>query len=220
MKVAIFDFDGTIYKHETYTLMMDHVKHHPTYQDEYKSFYFSIVPPFLAYKLRLYPEAKMKLNLTQKYLNLFAGKTITEVEQYFGEIAEKMDGEFNRLVIERMKRHRDNGDYVMVVSGAYQPLLEKVLQNFPVDKIIGTEIPVQGEYIAPEKPIDHIQSERKTDMILKTLKDKVVDWQNSYAYGDSTADLPVLDMVGNPIAVCPDPSLQKIANDKKWTVIC
>lgn len=220
MKVAIFDFDGTIYKHETYTLMMDHAKHHPRYQEKYKSFYYSIVPPYLGYKARIYPEAKMKLNLTQKYLHLFDGKTIDEVETYFGEIAEKMNGDFNRLALERLKQHHENGDYVMVVSGAFQTLLETVLADLPIDHIIGTEIPVQGNYIDPETEIDHVQSERKTELILETLKDKVIDWQNSYAYGDSTADLPVLEMVGNPVAVCPDVKLQSIANRKDWTVIC
>lgn len=220
MKVAIFDFDGTIYKHETYTLMMDHAKHHPTYQHKYKSFYYSIVPPYLGYKARLYPEAKMKLDLTQKYLNMFVGNTIDEVEAYFGEIAEKMNGEFNRLVLERLKWHEANGHYVMVVSGAFQTLLETVLANLPVDCIIGTKIPVQDNYINPEEPIDHVQAERKSELILETLKDRVIDWKNSYAYGDSTADLAVLEMVGNPVAVCPDVKLQDIANRKDWTVIC
>lgn len=220
MKVAIFDFDGTIYKYETYTLMMDHMKHHPTYQAKYKPYYYSIIPPYLGYKLRFYPEAKMKLNLTQKYLNIFDGRTITEVESYFGEIAEKMNGQFNRLVIERMKQHRDKGDYVMVVSGAFQPLLEFVLQDLPIDEIIGTEIPVKQNYIDPKTPIDHVQSERKSELILETLKDKVIDWKDSYAYGDSAADLPVLEMVGNPVAVCPDADLQDIAHQKDWTVIC
>lgn len=220
MKVAIFDFDGTIYKHETYTLMMDHVKHHPIYGTMYKTFYSSIVPPYLGYKLRVYPEAKMKFSLTQKYLNIFAGKTIDEVEEYFGEIAEKMTGDFNPLVIERMKQHKQNGDYIMVVSGAYQPLLEMALAGLPVDKIIGTEIPVQDNYINPETSIDHVQAERKSELILESLQDKTIDWDCSYAYGDSTADLPVLEMVGHPVAVCPDVALQDIVNKKDWTIVC
>lgn len=220
MKVAIFDFDGTIYKHETYTLMMDHAKHHPIYREKYKSFYYSIIPPYLGYKVRLYPEAKMKLDLTQKYLNIFEGQPIQEVESYFAEIAKKMNGDFNRLVLERVKQHHENGDYIMVVSGAFQTLLETVLADLPIDHIIGTAIPIENNYVNPKITIDHVQAERKSELILETLKDKVIDWKNSYAYGDSTADLPVLEMVGNPVAVCPDVKLQDIANRKDWTIIC
>jgi len=220
MKVAIFDFDGTIYKYETYALMMDHVKYHPTYADKYKDFYYSIVPPYLGYKARLYSEANMKLALTQKYLNIFAEKTAADIDGYFGEIAEKMQGDFNPLVIERMLQHHENGDIVMVVSGAYKPLLELALAVLPIDYIIGTEIPMQDGYVAPDTAIDHVQAQRKTELILATLGDEAIDWENSYAYGDSTADLPVLKMVGNPVAVCPDVKLQAIVNRKKWQFIC
>lgn len=220
MKVAIFDFDGTIYKHETYTLMMDHLKHHPAYRDKYKSFYYSIVPPYLGYKIRVYPEAKMKLSLTQKYLHVFDGQTMNQVRAYFEEIALKMDEDFNRLVLERMEQHHKNGDLVMVVSGAYTTLLELALKDLPVDHIIGTDIPVSDQYIDPTVPIDHVQAERKTELVLETLKDKVIDWKNSYAYGDSMADLPVLEMVGNSVVVCPDVNLQMLANKKDWTIIC
>lgn len=220
MKVAIFDFDGTIYKHETYALMMEHAKHHPIYGEKYKAFYSSIVPPYAGYKLKLYAEAKMKASLTQKYLQLFEGKTITDVHNYFGEIAEKMNGAFHPLVIERMEAHHANGDYIMVVSGAYQPLLELALQSLPVDRIIGTDIPVANGYVAPTQPIDHVQANRKVELILEALKDEDVDWQQSYAYGDGIADVPVLEMVGNPVAVCPDVRLQNLTNKNDWTVIC
>lgn len=220
MKLAIFDFDGTIYKHETYSLMMEHAKHHPIYQDQFNAFYFSIVPPYAGYKLRLYPEDKMKLSLTQKYLQLFHQRTMDEVELFFGEIAEKMNGQFNELVLERMNKHHEEGYYIMVVSGAYRVLLETALANYPVDLIIGTEIPLNGTYVHSKETIDHIQGKRKTAKILEAVQGKQVDWDNSFAYGDSASDLPVLEMVGNPVAVCPDPTLQNLAHKNKWTVVC
>lgn len=220
MKVAIFDFDGTIYKYETYTLMMEYVKNHPIYKSNYKSFYYSIVPPYVGYKMKIYPEAKMKASLTQKYLNIFHGKKVEEVENFFTELADTMKDDFHPLVLERLENHYKNDDLIMVVSGAYTPLLKAALKNLPIDYIIGTDIPSKNEYIDATTPIDHVQSERKAELILDTLKNKVIDWKNSYAYGDSTADLPVLEMVGNPVAVCPDVKLQMVANHSDWTVIC
>ena len=51
------------------------------------------------------------------------------------------------------------------------------------------------------------------------MQGKTVDWKNSYAYGDSYADLPVLNLVGNPIAVKPDEKLRHIAIRKQWEII-
>jgi FMN phosphatase YigB (HAD superfamily) len=39
MRVAIFDFDGTLYPQETFTLMMNYMKEHPVHSRKYKSFY-------------------------------------------------------------------------------------------------------------------------------------------------------------------------------------
>lgn len=220
MKVAIFDFDGTIYKYETYTLLMEYAKKHPEYNEKYKSFYYSIVPPYVGYKMHVYSERKMKANLTQKYLNLFHGESIDKVEKYFKQLASEMRDDFHPLVLERIEEHYKNDDFIMVVSGTYKPLLEATLQHLPIDLIVGTEIPLNNNVVDAKIPIDHIQAERKSEIILEKLKNKVVNWKTSFAYGDSISDLSVLEMVGNPVAVCPDVKLQHIANVRDWTVIC
>jgi putative phosphoserine phosphatase/1-acylglycerol-3-phosphate O-acyltransferase len=46
-----------------------------------------------------------------------------------------------------------------------------------------------------------------------------VDLGNSYFYTDSIADLPLLEMVGYPVAVNPDRSLRRLARAKGWTIV-
>lgn len=220
MNVAIFDFDGTIYKHETFALQMDFLKQHPHYFEKYKPFYRSIIAPYFAYKLKLYSKVKMSANVMQKYLYIFEGKTEEEVNHFFAELATQIVEGFNDLVIERMEKHHKNGDYIMVVSGSFIPLLEKALEQLPVDKIIGTKIPVKNGVFDPAANINHIQAEKKVQLIKEALMNEKVDWENSYAYGDSFSDYPVLQLVGNPVTVCPDVKLQQIANEKNWHVIC
>lgn len=220
MKVAIFDFDGTIYKNETYSFMMDFLKTHEEYNGKYKSFYYSIVPPYVGYKLRLYPERRMKASLTQKYLNVFHGLKFDKVKAYFEELAAKMRDDFHPLVLEQMEEHEKKDHLIMVVSGTYKPLLEAALEYLPVDIIIGTDIPTNNHIVDAKMPIDHVQADRKAELILEKLKHKAIDWKNSFAYGDSISDLPVFEMVGNPVAVCPDVKLQQIANRRNWKVIC
>lgn len=220
MKVAIFDFDGTIYKHETFSLMMEYLKQHPEYQEKYKPFYRSIVAPYVAYKLKLYSKLKMSANMMQKYLYIFTGKTEQEINDYFAGLAAQMVDDFHSLVIERLEMHHQNGDYVMVVSGSYLPLLEKVLAHLPIDSIIGTKIPMKNGLFDSNTKIQHIQAEKKVLSIQEVLKEKQIDWEQSYAYGDSYSDYPVLKMVGNPVAVCPDEKLLQIATKHKWEILC
>lgn len=220
MKIAVFDFDGTIYKHETFSLLMSHLKMDPEYSYKYNAFYRSIILPFLAYKMHLYSETKMKENLMQKYLHIFKEKPISEITHFFDEIALTMQESFHPIVIQRLEEHHHNGFHVMVVSGAYTPLLETALQHLPIDTIIGTEIPLAEGIYDPTQRIDHVQATRKAELIIAATQHTTVNWEESYAYGDSYADVPVLKMVGNPVAVYPDKKLQTITYHNEWQFIC
>lgn len=44
------------------------------------------------------------------------------------------------------------------------------------------------------------------------------DLSKSYFYSDSIDDSPFLSVVGNPVAVCPDPKLRALAKEKGWRI--
>ncbi|MBC8249703.1 MAG: haloacid dehalogenase-like hydrolase, partial [Anaerolineales bacterium] len=46
-----------------------------------------------------------------------------------------------------------------------------------------------------------------------------VDLSQSFAYGDSIFDVPVLELVGNPVAVYPDSQLWDYASEKGWQIL-
>ncbi len=45
-----------------------------------------------------------------------------------------------------------------------------------------------------------------------------IDLSRSYAYGDSTHDVPTLSLVGNPVAINPDRGLRRHAAHAGWPV--
>lgn len=219
MKLAIFDFDGTIYENETFPLLMKHLKEHPTYGSEYKPFYLSALLPYLGAKGKVYPEAKMKLQLMNRYLQIFTGLPETAVNTYFAEIAHKMANNLNTDVLARIKEHSENGFHIMIVSGAFTPLLDEIAKNFSVDTIIGTDIPLSDGFFDSTKQIDHVNGARKRELVHEQVNNNAIDWKNSVAYGDSYSDLSVLELVGNPVAVCPDDKLREVANNKQWEIM-
>lgn len=219
MRVAIFDFDGTLYSKETFQLMMNHLKNHPVHNRRYRKFYRAIMPPYIGHKLKIYPEAKMRERSVQAYLAALETFSKQELEEYFGEIASLMHDDFNQEVIERLKQHVLNEDYCMLVSGAFTPLLHAVTKELPIEKIIGTEVPYEANILAHKTPVIHIQGSLKTEKILEALGDQAIDWKNSYAYGDSLSDVPVLELVGNPVAVRPEARLHTLATERNWEII-
>lgn len=219
MRVAIFDFDGTLYSKETYQLLMDHLKEHPLYRKRYPQFMRSILPPYLANKAKLYPTEKMRERSMQIYLHALNDLTIEEADIYFEQIAQKMRADFNTTIVDKVKEHANEDLHIMLVSGAYTPLLHTAIQGLPIDTIIGTDIPITNGKITSKSPIYHVQGTRKNEKIQQFLHGKKIDWDNSFAYADSYSDLSVLSLVGNPVAVQPEDKLEKVALRRDWEIL-
>ncbi|MDI2589067.1 HAD-IB family hydrolase [Psychrobacillus sp. NEAU-3TGS] len=219
MRVAIFDFDGTLYAEETFKLLMTHLKEHPVYRTKYKRFYRSIVPPYIANKLKLYPDAKMKARSMQLYIEAFDGIAEKEMVTYFDELTKPVQKDFNPAVLARLKKHQAENIHILLVSGAYTQFLHQVTTGISFNQIIGTEIFYKDSKVDTKRFIDHVNGTRKTEHILQALEGQPIDWENSYAYGDSFSDLPVLELVGNPIAVKPEEKLLNVAKERCWEII-
>lgn len=219
MKVALFDFDGTIYKKETFPLLMKHLKEHPTFKHRYQQFFRSALLPYLAYKIKLYPEEKMKYVMMQKYLQAFKGVTIYELDLFFMSLVENMKADLNNTVIQRMQQHASDGYHIMIVSGAFTPILQFIAEDLPVDTFIGTDVPEKNGLYDENIKITHVQGEMKNKLVLESVQGVNVDWADSFAYGDSASDIPLLKLVGNPVAVNPDETLQDEATNNGWETL-
>lgn len=219
MRVAIFDFDGTIYTEETFTLLMKHLKEHPIYQSSYKRFYRAILLPYIANKLKIYPTSKMRKRSMQLYLEAFEGRTKQEMDSYFEELKMMMQQDFNKKVLERLRLHQEENIHILLVSGAYTQFLERVTDGIVFNQIIATDIPYRNNQVYTKTDLTHVNGEQKKVKIHEALNGLQIDWENSFAYGDSFSDLPVLELVGNPVAVRPEENLRSVANKQGWEII-
>lgn len=219
MRVAIFDFDGTLYEKETFQVMMNHLKKHPDYHTRYSGFFRWVLPRFIGYKVKLYPEHRMKEGSMQSYLTALRNLSKDEIDAYLKEIANKMRDDFNPEVLEKLKQHIEEDVYVMLVSGAFTPLVQFATEDLNFDEVIGTDIPYNDKVVDHTIPVNHVNGIRKNKKNEEVLHGKQIDWDNSYAYADSYSDLSVLELVGNPVAVQPEQRLLTIAKQRNWDVI-
>ena len=59
----------------------------------------------------------------------------------------------------------------------------------------------------------------KADAVRAYATEHDVDLPRSYAYGDSSADIPVLSTVGHAVAVNPGRRLRRVASEKGWRTV-
>jgi phosphoserine phosphatase len=59
----------------------------------------------------------------------------------------------------------------------------------------------------------------KIDALFQKIDPGGIDWASSWALADRKSDLPVLELVGHPVAVHPDRKLRKLARQRGWEII-
>ncbi len=59
----------------------------------------------------------------------------------------------------------------------------------------------------------------KAQAIAKLAAERGYDLKLCYSYSDSVSDLPMLELVGHPVAVNPDRELERIARAKNWPIV-
>jgi len=124
-------------------------------------------------------------------------------------------------MLNTIKTHKKQGHKIILLSGMFTEFLDVVGQKLGADYVIGTRMKKNGKKYSGKivKPLCF--GENKAYLLKEFIHRKKiqVDLSRSYAYADSIYDLPVFQMVGNPIATYPDKKLLKIACDNNWEII-
>src|SRR5215218_5303879 len=84
---------------------------------------------------------------------------------------------------------------------------------------IGTRSEVRdGVYTGkPDGPFTY--REGKAQAIRERAAEEGIDLAESYAYSDSESDLPMLRVVGHPVAVNPYAELERVAREEGWRIM-
>lgn len=88
-------------------------------------------------------------------------------------------------------------------------------EKYEVTEYKGSHYEVDENNKFTGKLIPMWDSKSKQEVIDKLIVKYNVDLKNSYAYGDTTGDLSMLRMMGNPVAINPNrPLLDALREDK------
>lgn len=120
----------------------------------------------------------------------------------------------------RLRDHQAAGHRVIMVSGTFSPLLGEVGRQLGVEETVGTPLLLRdGRYTGACEP-PPCQGRSKVVRLETYLRggDDVL-WSRSYAYADSHTDIPLLELVGHPVATYPDSGLAAHALEHEWEIM-
>lgn len=115
--------------------------------------------------------------------------------------------------------HRRAGRPVVIVSSSAEEIVEPLAKRLGVDQVIATRAAVDEEGRFTGEIEQYAYAEGKVEAITRFAADHGISLEASYAYSDSHTDLPMLELVGHPVAVNPDKELERIAEERDWQIM-
>ncbi|MGI6452236.1 MAG: HAD family hydrolase [Syntrophomonadaceae bacterium] len=219
MKLAIFDFDGTLLMKDTLPCLGREWRRQNRSLSRFLKVYVSIAPWLLAYKAKTVSRERMKYEAVNRFIHIFKDMLRDEVNEFFAQAYGNIRACFNPLVLEEIKTARKEGFHLVLLSGAFHELLHMVRHDLHFDSVIAAPLPFKDNYFDHTQEMELIDGKTKVILLQKFFSTAEVDWKRSRSFGDSYSDHYVMEMVGEPVAVNPDPDLLRLARERNWRII-
>ncbi len=118
-----------------------------------------------------------------------------------------------------LEQHRQQGHYLMIITATNRFITEPIAELLGVDELIATDPELlDGAYTGRVQGTPSFR-EGKVIRLQNWLQENPHDLKNAWFYSDSHNDLPLLEQVGNPVAVDADQTLHNLAVERGWQVI-
>lgn len=222
MKLAIFDFDGTLVPKDALPFVLNQWKKQKYPKVKYYRTYFSLICLYIRYKSGInfkMSREKMRVVAIKKFNHIFHGMSEEEISKFFFNCSEEIIPLLDKNVVAEIEVCRSDGYHMILLSGAHYSLLKYVGENLGFDTVIGTKLHFSNNIFDSDKEVEVISGGMKKEKIHEYFHDQLVDWRTSRAFADSYFDIDLLESVGQPVAVNPDVKLKEIAIERNWRVI-
>jgi HAD superfamily hydrolase (TIGR01490 family) len=120
--------------------------------------------------------------------------------------------------LDLIRRHRDDGHKVFIVSASPEEIVAPLARYLGVDEAIATRAELDGRGRYTGKTERYCYGPEKVVAIVEVADRDGIDLSRSYAYSDSATDRPMLEAVGHPVVVNPDRELLRAARAHGWEV--
>lgn len=116
-------------------------------------------------------------------------------------------------------KHKQQGDTLLIITATNGFITYPIADMLGIENIIAPHPEmIDGKYTGRIEGIPSFQ-EGKVLRLNAWLAQREMSLTDSWFYSDSRNDLPLLEIVDNPVAVDPDETLAKIAAERNWPII-
>ncbi|MGC2235382.1 MAG: HAD family phosphatase [Pyrinomonadaceae bacterium] len=111
------------------------------------------------------------------------------------------------------------GQKQIVITGALDFTIERLMDYLGIDDYVANRLEFVNGYATGRILPPVLASATKAKWIREYAEKNDINLSESYAYSDSISDLPMLSIVGHPVAVNPDFRLKQTALQHDWAIL-
>jgi HAD superfamily hydrolase (TIGR01490 family) len=150
---------------------------------------------------------------------MLEGAKVRDLQRLSGSVLAGVLPRLYPRMLELAYEHQDEGRPIFICTAAAQEMAELMAIVLTFDGAVGSVAEViDGVYTGREGgPFNY--REGKAQAIRELAEREGIDLAASYAYSDSESDLPMLRLVGHPVAVNPDKELARVARAEGWEIM-
>ena len=114
--------------------------------------------------------------------------------------------------------HREQGHRLVILTGGLFEMVNPLGEILHADEVMASRCRILEGRFTGELASGPLGGASKAIAAESWAQEHGVDMSESYAYADDMSDLPLLELVGHPIAVNPARPLEKLALSRGWPV--
>ena len=120
---------------------------------------------------------------------------------------------------ELIEQGKKIGQRQVVLTGALDFTIARLMNHLGIDDFVANRLEFVNGYATGRVLPPVMASATKAKWIREYAEREGINLSESYAYSDSISDLPMLSIVGHPVAVNPDIRLKQTARQHDWAVL-
>ena len=210
---AFFDVDGTLLKSTiVHCYLWLRSAHDPFLLKQLRVLGFL---PKIGYYLILDSISRTRFN--QVFYRNYRGKNAAEIKASSTEMFETyLRPKIFSEAVSEIQQHKQQDTTVVLVTGSLDFIVQPIADYFNVDAVLAPQLQEQDGLFTGELTTAPLIAEAKAKAMRNFADQHEISLEESYAYGDSRSDLPMLECVGNPVAVNPGKALREKALKSGW----
>jgi len=156
-------------------------------------------------------------------LGLLAAHSPTDLaawhEQYMTEVVRPA---IHAPALDLVREHLEAGDLCAVVTATNHFVTAPIARAFGVPHLIATTAEYRaGRYTGRIAGVPSFKEGKITrvEQWLKEMGRRLTDFDRTWFYSDSINDVPLLEVVSDPVATNPSPPLRALAQARGWRIL-